>query len=146
MRVVVILAAMLCAVSAHAAADSTSAAPPRAKAKAASAAKATAAKHAKPATGKAVTKNAATKASGKGAEKTLRDINIEGEVKLPEVLFITSRDVERPLDWLDTYARAESDAASGKSDAPAVVHVVPAQPAPTDSTPPASNVKEPEHE
>jgi len=33
--------------------------------------------------------------------KTLDDIQIEGEVRLPRVLFITSRETARPLDFLD---------------------------------------------
>ncbi|GJM45560.1 MAG: hypothetical protein DHS20C21_24020 [Gemmatimonadota bacterium] len=36
--------------------------------------------------------------------RTLDTVTIEGEVRLPEVLFITSRDVARPMDWLDHYA------------------------------------------
>ena len=35
---------------------------------------------------------------------TLEEISIEGEVRLPRVLFITSRDIARPLDFLDHYA------------------------------------------
>ena len=64
----------------------------------------------------------------KGAPKTLEEITIEGEVKLPEVLFITSRDIERPLDWLDGYLSAETSAAARAENAPVVVHVVPASP------------------
>jgi hypothetical protein len=33
--------------------------------------------------------------------KTLDDIRIEGEVRLPRVLFITSRETARPLDFLE---------------------------------------------
>lgn len=62
----------------------------------------------------------------KSAPKTLEEITIEGEVRLPEVLFITSRDVERPLDWLEGYLNAEKGAAARSSDAPVRVHVVPA--------------------
>lgn len=35
--------------------------------------------------------------------KTLDDIRIEGEIRLPRVLFLTSRDTECPFDWLDHY-------------------------------------------
>lgn len=35
--------------------------------------------------------------------KTLDEITIEGEVRLPRVLFITSRETERPLDFLEEY-------------------------------------------
>lgn len=39
--------------------------------------------------------------TGYAAEvKTLDDINIEGEIRLPRVLFITSRETVRPLDFL----------------------------------------------
>jgi hypothetical protein len=40
--------------------------------------------------------------------KTLDAVTIEGEVRLPQVLFITSRDGERPLDFLAMYAPATS--------------------------------------
>ncbi len=36
-------------------------------------------------------------------DRTLEAVTIEGEVRLPQVLFITSRDVDRPMDWLDHY-------------------------------------------
>ncbi len=32
--------------------------------------------------------------------RTLEDVTIEGEVRLPQILFISSRDTERPLDVL----------------------------------------------
>lgn len=35
--------------------------------------------------------------------KTLDEITIEGEVRLPRVLFITSRETHRPLDFLEEY-------------------------------------------
>jgi hypothetical protein len=53
--------------------------------------------------------------------RTLEAVEIEGEVRLPQVLFITSRDVERPLDWLDHYA-----AAAPAEERPVRVFVVPA--------------------
>ncbi|MFN8178080.1 MAG: hypothetical protein U0167_09130 [bacterium] len=85
-------------------------------------------------------KAAPAKATAKpaGSAKTIKEITIEGEVKLPEVLFITSRDVERPLDWLDAYARAETDAAAAAKDGPVRVHVVPAQPTAEADVSPAS--------
>jgi hypothetical protein len=39
-------------------------------------------------------------AQAAGDVKTLDDIKIEGEVRLPRVLFITSRETVRPLDFL----------------------------------------------
>lgn len=36
-------------------------------------------------------------------ERTLDAVEIEGEVRLPQVLFITSREVDRPMDWLEHY-------------------------------------------
>lgn len=42
-----------------------------------------------------------TGASRAGEVKTLDDIHIEGEVRLPRVLFITSRETVRPMDFLD---------------------------------------------
>ena len=43
----------------------------------------------------------AASGSGERAPRRLEDIMIEGEVRLPQVLFITSRESRRPLDWLD---------------------------------------------
>jgi len=37
------------------------------------------------------------------AVKTLDDIRIEGEIRLPRVLFLTSRETECPFDFLDHY-------------------------------------------
>ena len=42
-------------------------------------------------------------ASSAPAVKTLDDIRIEGEIRLPRVLFLTSRDTECPFDFLDHY-------------------------------------------
>ena len=91
-----------------------------------------ASKSAKPAAAKS-TKPAPSKskAAANGSHKTLEATRIEGEVRLPEVLFITSRDVERPLDELDAYLRAEEAQAASLDDAPIRVHVV-------SSNPPAS--------
>jgi hypothetical protein len=102
-----------------------------AKKAAAKAGKKTGAKTAKSATAKTAKPAAAKSAATKGAPKTLEEITIEGEVRLPEVLFITSRDVERPLDWVDGYLSAEQGAAAHANDAPVHVHVVPV--APSDS-------------
>jgi hypothetical protein len=78
------------------------------------------------------------KAPAKSAPKTLQEITIEGEVRLPEVLFITSRDVERPLDWLAGYVDAEDRAAAHAEHAPVRVYVLPA--APVDSAAAAEDV------
>ena len=45
----------------------------------------------------------AAPATPSGEVKTLDEITIEGEVRLPRVLFITSRETERPLDFLEGY-------------------------------------------
>lgn len=58
-----------------------------------------------------------------GSEKTLKEITIEGEVRLPEVLFITSRDVERPLDAVAAYLLAEDSLTAALDDVPVRVHV-----------------------
>ena len=57
------------------------------------------------------------------APKTLSEITIEGEVHLPEVLFITSRDVERPLDAIGAYLGLEDSLTALLDDAPVRVHV-----------------------
>lgn len=86
------------------------------------------AKTAKPAAATKGARSATSAPAAKTATKTLEDITIEGEVRLPEVLFITSRDVERPLDWLAGYLNAETGAAAQVDDAPVHVHVVPVSP------------------
>ena len=50
--------------------------------------------------------------------KTIEEITIEGEVRLPEVLFITSRDVQRPIDWLEEYLLEEEAARLRLDQAP----------------------------
>jgi hypothetical protein len=45
----------------------------------------------------------ATEGRADAGVKTLDEITIEGEVRLPRVLFITSRETERPLDFLEEY-------------------------------------------
>jgi hypothetical protein len=57
--------------------------------------------------------------------KTLEEIAIEGEVRLPEVLFITSRDVQRPIDWLEEYLLEEETAATRLDQAQARLLVFP---------------------
>lgn len=57
--------------------------------------------------------------------KTLEEIAIEGEVRLPEVLFITSRDVRRPVDWLEQYLQEEEAAAARLNQMPLRVLVFP---------------------
>jgi hypothetical protein len=44
------------------------------------------------------TRKATTKAAGREAPRTLQDIHIEGEIPVPQVLFITARDQRRFLD------------------------------------------------
>jgi hypothetical protein len=46
---------------------------------------------------------AATPPPAAPAVKTLDDIRIEGEIRLPRVLFLTSRETECPFDFLDHY-------------------------------------------
>jgi len=67
----------------------------------------------------------ADEAAAPPAPKTLQEITIEGEVRLPEVLFITSRDVERPLDALAGYLVAEDSLLAAVESAPVHLHVVP---------------------
>jgi hypothetical protein len=71
-------------------------------------------------------------AESRGADhevKTLDEITIEGEVRLPRVLFITSRETERPLDFLDEYLPPLDAVASEAS---------PTGPVPVTVTPPDS--------
>lgn len=58
-----------------------------------------------------------------GADKTLKEITIEGEVRLPEVLFITSRDVARPLDAVAGYLVTEDSLTAALDHVPVRVHV-----------------------
>ena len=58
--------------------------------------------------------------------RTLDAVTIEGEVRLPEVLFITSRDVARPLDWLDHYSGPGCADLAKEIDPPFDVTIVPA--------------------
>lgn len=69
-------------------------------------------------------------AKAAAAEKTLKEITIEGEVRLPEVLFITSRDVERPVDAVGTYLATEDSLTRALDDVPVRVHVTSAAAAP----------------
>jgi hypothetical protein len=57
--------------------------------------------------------------------KTLDAVTIEGEVRLPQVLFITSRDGERPLDFLAMYAPATSLELGQSTVLPSTIRVVP---------------------
>ena len=53
--------------------------------------------------------------------RTLDEVEIEGEVRLPQVLFITSREADRPLDWLDTWSGpTAADIASGAWASPRI--------------------------
>lgn len=83
--------------------------------------------------------------------KTLDDIRIEGEVQLPRVLFITSRETVRPLDFLGLClppAEAEplpagpvpvvgapAEAVPGAAASPAAPASDSQVPAPTDTSP-----------
>ncbi|MEZ5064472.1 MAG: hypothetical protein R3B81_07025 [bacterium] len=58
-------------------------------------------------------------------ERTIDDIEIEGEVRLPQVLFITSRESERPLDWLEGWAEATAADIALDAWAPARLQVIP---------------------
>lgn len=58
-------------------------------------------------------------------ERTLEEVEIEGEVRLPQVLFITSRDSDRPLDWLGAYQPATAAAVALDAYRPARIYVVP---------------------
>ena len=87
------------------------------------------------------------------AAKTLEEITIEGEVRLPEVLFITSRDVERPLDAVAAYLAAEDSLVAALDAAPVRVHVTPAvgsaaplDPMPTTDVPSPAPVRETQEE
>jgi hypothetical protein len=66
--------------------------------------------------------------------RTLDEVEIEGEVRLPQVLFITSREAERPLDWLEAWDTASAaDIASGAWIAPRIHLIVPATPSGTET-------------
>ncbi|NNE43973.1 MAG: hypothetical protein HKN12_07175 [Gemmatimonadetes bacterium] len=62
--------------------------------------------------------------AAEGDVTTLEEISIEGEVRLPRVLFITSRDITRPLDYLDHYA-VDPAAVFGPRPEPAPIAVLP---------------------
>lgn len=60
--------------------------------------------------------------------KTLDAVTIEGEVRLPQVLFITSREGERPLEFLSMYAPATSLELGASTVLPSTIRVVPEVP------------------
>ena len=64
-------------------------------------------------------------ATAAAEERTLEEVEIEGEVRLPQVLFITSRDSDRPLDWLGAYQPAPAAAVALDAYRPARIHVFP---------------------
>jgi len=101
----------------------------------------------------------ATLARAEDDTRTIEDIEIEGEVRLPQVLFITSREATRPHDWLDAWpGPAAADIASGAwtppeihllspvdgaaADAGASETVAPPDPEPVDSEPSPSTTEE----
>jgi len=53
----------------------------------------------KPAAGATKAVAGSSKAAGKEGPRTLQDIHIEGEIPVPQVLFITARDQRRFLDF-----------------------------------------------
>jgi len=57
--------------------------------------------------------------------KTLDEITIEGEVRLPQVLFITSRESTRPLDWLELYDTDSAESISRGTPFPDRITVIP---------------------
>jgi len=59
------------------------------------------------------------------APRTLEEITIEGEVRLPQVLFITSRESTRPLDWLDHYAPPDAAEVARTTPLPSRIDVIP---------------------
>jgi hypothetical protein len=81
----------------------------------------------------------AASASGAPAPRRLDEIMIEGEVRLPQVLFITSRESRRPLDWLDHYAPPSSAEVAATTVLPSRIDVIPSQdPADVTADPDAS--------
>ena len=61
----------------------------------------------------------------KEAVKTLDAVTIEGEVRLPQVLFITSRESDRPLEFLSLYAPVSSEELGASTVLPGMIHVPP---------------------
>jgi hypothetical protein len=57
--------------------------------------------------------------------RTLDEITIEGELHLPQVLFITSRESTRPLDWLDYYAAPPAAEVARTTPLPTRIEVIP---------------------
>jgi hypothetical protein len=58
--------------------------------------------------------------------RTLDEVEIEGEVRLPQVLFITSRESERPLDFLDAFAGPDAAEIAATAWRPPNLYPVPA--------------------
>jgi hypothetical protein len=57
--------------------------------------------------------------------RTLDEITIEGEVRLPQVLFITSRESTRPLDWLEHYGPPTAAEVARDTPLPGRIDVIP---------------------
>ena len=85
----------------------------------------------------------AASGSGERAPRRLEDIMIEGEVRLPQVLFITSRESRRPLDWLDHYAPPGAAEVAAATPVPSRIDVIPSHdPADATDDPDASAASE----
>ncbi len=86
------------------------------------------------------------------AVRTLDDVTIEGEVRLPQVLFISSRETDRPLDALAVFGPIDPREVALATPLPGgiVVPLTPRLPVPsthggTDAVPPApSTLGEPD--
>lgn len=59
------------------------------------------------------------------APRTLEEITIESEVRLPQSLFITSRESVRPLDWLEHYAPPTAAEVARETPLPSRIDVIP---------------------
>jgi hypothetical protein len=76
--------------------------------------------------------------------RTLEDVTIEGEVRLPQVLFISSRDAERPLEALAFFGPADPREVALATPIPDEILApgpdpvsAPPSPVPPDDSPPA---------
>ena len=69
--------------------------------------------------------------------RTLDEIMIEGELHLPQVLFITSRESARPLDWLEHYAAPSAFEVARATPFPSRIDVIPPFDPADDSADPA---------
>ena len=84
---------------------------------------------------------AAAPAPAAPTARTLDEITIEGELRLPQVLFITSRESVRPLDWLDHYAPPSAAEVARDTPLPSRIHVIPSpEAADVGGDPPSASV------